>query len=35
MNKKDDIYYCFRYQCKRCPKQKECEEKNKDTKRGK
>ncbi len=25
MNKKDNIYYCFRYKCKRCPKQKECE----------
>lgn len=26
MNKKDiDIYYCFRYKCKKCPKQKECE----------
>ena len=21
-----DIYYCFRYKCKRCPKQRECEE---------
>lgn len=25
MNKKD-IYYCFRYKCKRCPKQRECED---------
>lgn len=23
--KKEDIYYCFRYKCKRCPKNKECE----------
>ena len=23
--KKDNIYYCFRYKCKRCPKQKQCE----------
>lgn len=30
-NKKDiDIYYCFRYRCKRCPKQRECEEEQKD-----
>ena len=21
-----ELYYCFRYKCKRCPKQKECEE---------
>jgi hypothetical protein len=21
-----NIYYCFRYRCKRCPKQRECEE---------
>lgn len=20
-----DIYYCFRYKCKRCPKNKQCE----------
>ena len=20
-----DLYYCFRYKCKRCPKQRECE----------
>jgi hypothetical protein len=26
-----DIYYCFRYKCKRCPKQIECE---KEMKRG-
>lgn len=25
MTKKDNLYYCFRYKCKRCPKQKECE----------
>lgn len=24
-NKKSEYYYCFRYKCKRCPKQKECE----------
>jgi hypothetical protein len=29
MNKKDNIYYCFRYKCKRCPKQRECEEEQK------
>ena len=23
--KGEDIYYCFRYKCKRCPKQRECE----------
>lgn len=22
---KEDIYYCFRYKCKNCPKQKKCE----------
>ena len=22
----EDLYYCFRYKCKRCPKQRECEE---------
>ncbi len=27
--KKDDIYFCFKYRCKRCPKAKECEEKEK------
>lgn len=21
-----DIYYCFRYKCKGCPKERECEE---------
>lgn len=24
-NKKENIYYCFRYRCKVCPKQVECE----------
>lgn len=24
---KDSLYYCFRYKCKRCPKNRECEEK--------
>jgi hypothetical protein len=24
-DKEEKIYYCFRYKCKRCPKQKECE----------
>lgn len=28
MNKKDNLYYCFRYKCKRCPKQRECEKEN-------
>lgn len=28
-NKEIDIYYCFRYRCKRCPKQRECEEEQK------
>jgi len=23
--KKEDIYYCFKFRCKRCPKSKECE----------
>ena len=23
--KKDNLYYCFRYKCKNCPKQKQCE----------
>ena len=30
MKKKEDkleeLYYCFRYKCKRCPKARECEE---------
>lgn len=26
---KEDILYCFKYKCKRCPKDKECEEKQK------
>ena len=36
MKKKDkkdslkDIYYCFRYRCKRCPKQRECEQEEKN-----
>lgn len=30
-NKKDNLYYCFRYKCKRCPRQVECE---KEMKRG-
>ena len=30
-----ELYFCFRYKCKRCPKQRECDEKNKDTKKGK
>lgn len=25
-DKTKDIYYCFRYRCKRCPKQRECKE---------
>lgn len=25
----EEIYYCFRYKCKRCPKQRECEEEQK------
>ena len=25
MNIKDDLYYCFKYKCKRCPKNKKCE----------
>ena len=33
MKKKEDeleeIYFCFRYRCKRCPKAIECEEKEK------
>ena len=29
MKNKKDIYYCFRYKCKRCPKQKECEQETK------
>ena len=31
MSKKDNLYYCFRYKCKRCPKNRECEEKEGDT----
>ena len=23
---KPDIYYCFKYKCKNCPKQRKCEE---------
>jgi hypothetical protein len=30
----DNLYYCFRYKCKRCPKQKECEDREKKTKGG-
>ena len=28
-DKKEEIYYCFRYRCKNCPKQRECEERAK------
>lgn len=28
MKDKEDIWYCFRYHCKWCPKNKECEERN-------
>lgn len=28
-NKKKDIYYCFRYHCKGCPKERICEEESK------
>ena len=27
-NKKENTYYCFRYKCKLCPKQAECEKEN-------
>lgn len=27
-NKKDNVYYCLRYKCKRCPKQKQCDIEN-------
>lgn len=32
MSKKENLYYCFKYKCKRCPKNKECEEKEKSNK---
>ena len=32
--KKDNLYFCFRYKCKNCPKSKECEEKEKRLKNG-
>lgn len=25
-NKEENIKYCFRYKCKNCPRQRECEE---------
>ena len=28
----EEIYFCFRYRCKRCPKARECEEKLKKEK---
>lgn len=30
----EEIYYCFRYRCKICPKAKECEDKEKKKKEG-
>lgn len=27
---KSKFYCCFRFKCKRCPKQKECEKQNKN-----
>lgn len=25
----EELYFCFRYKCKRCPKQRQCEEEQK------
>lgn len=32
---KKDIYYCFRYKCKNCPKNRICEEGENNGKQGK
>ena len=32
MKDKKGLYYCFRYKCKNCPKNKQCEEEEKKTK---
>ena len=31
-NIKSNLYYCFRYKCKNCPKQKQCEKEIKQSK---
>lgn len=28
-NKKEEVYYCFRYRCERCPRNRICEEERK------
>lgn len=32
-DKKEDIYYCFRYKCKTCPKKLKCDEELKKDKK--
>lgn len=32
-DKKDKIYFCFRYKCKNCPIQRQCEEEEKKRKK--
>ncbi len=33
MKNVEQIYFCFRYKCKKCPKQRECEQEKKKKKR--
>ena len=28
-DKKEDIYFCFKYRCKNCPRKIKCDEENK------